>query len=169
MTLLRPPRTFYLLIILGTGIVLGFGYYLQFVKGIEPCPLCIFQRLAYIGVIAVSLPGLIHGPQGIGLRIYSGLIALVALTGGGIAAWQVRMIHLPPDQIPECGPGLDYMLEVFPLADVIKKAFTASGECAEVTWTFLGLSIPEWSLICFSFIAVASTVHMLRKKLIGVF
>jgi disulfide bond formation protein DsbB len=89
----------------------------------------------------------------------------MALIGGGIAAWQVRMIYLPQDQIPDCGPGLDYMLEIFPLTDVIKKAFTASGECAEVNWTFLGLSIPEWSLICFSCIAVVSIVHLARKRL----
>ena len=166
---MRPPRIFYLLILLSSGSLLGFGYFLQFYRGIEPCPLCIFQRVAYMAVMLFSLTGLLHGPQAFGLRIYSGLITIAALIGGGIAAWQVRMIYLPPDKLPECGPGLDYMLEVFPLTETIKKAFTGSGECAEVTWTFLSLSIPEWSLICFTSIAVVSAVHMVRKKLIWVF
>ena len=162
---MHSSRFFYLLLFLGTTSILGFGYYLQFYQGIEPCPLCIFQRIAYIGVILFSLVGLIHGPKNIFLRIYSGLVLVAALVGGGIAAYQVRLIYMPPEQVPDCGPGLDYMLDVFPLMDVIKMAFTASGECAEVTWTMLGLSIPEWSLICFSCIAVTSIVHIKRKRL----
>lgn len=162
---MKPPRIFYLLLFLGTTSLLGFGYFLQFYRGIEPCPLCMFQRFAYMGVMLFSLIAFIHGPQNMWLRIYSGLILLASLIGGGIAAHQVRLIHMPPDQIPDCGPGWDYMVDVFPLADVIKMAFTASGECAEVNWTFIGLSIPEWSLICFTGLAIVSGVHIARKKL----
>lgn len=162
---MNSPRRFYLLLFLGSCGLLSFGYFLQFYRGVEPCPLCIFQRLAYIGVILFSLIGLIHGPRSAWLRVYSGLILLTALIGGGIAAWQVRLIHLPPDQVPDCGPGLNYMLDVFPLSDVIRMAFTGSGECAKVTWTFLTISIPGWSLFCFSCIAVASAVHLVRKRL----
>ena len=162
---MKPPRIFYLLLFLGSSSLLSFGYYLQFYKGIEPCPLCMFQRFAYLAVILFSLAGLIHGPKTVGMRIYSSLILIAALIGGSIAAYQVRLIYMPPDQVPDCGPGWNYMVEVFPLADIIKMAFTASGECAEVTWTFLGLSIPEWSLICFSGITVVSVIHLVRKKL----
>lgn len=162
---MKPPRIFYLLLFLGSSTLLSFGYYLQFFQDIEPCPLCIFQRVTFIAVILFSLSGLIHGPQSFWLRIYSGLILIASLIGGGIAAWQVRLQHLPPDKIPDCGPGLDYMLDVFPLFDVIKMAFTGSGECAEVVWTFLTLSIPEWSLICFFCIAVLSSIHLVRKRL----
>ena len=162
---MRPPRVFYLLLFLGSSSLLGFGYYLQFYKGIEPCPLCMFQRFAYMAIILFSLVALIHGPKNLWLRIYSSLILIASLIGGGIAAYQVRLIYLPPDQIPECGPGWNYMVDVFPLADVIKMAFTASGECAEVTWTFLSLSIPEWSLICFSCITVLSVIHLVRRRL----
>lgn len=164
---MRPPRLFYLILFLYTGSLLGYGYYTQFYQGLEPCPLCIFQRVAYIGVMIFSLVGLVHGPTGIGMRIYSGLILTSAVTGGGIAAWQVRMQRLPPDELPACGPGLDYMLDVFPLTDAIRMAFTGSGECAEVVWTFMGLSMPEWSLICFTCIAAVSAVHMVRKKIYG--
>lgn len=162
---MSSPRKFYLLLFLGSSSLLGFGYYLQFYKGIEPCPLCMFQRFAYMTVILISLIGLIHGPSNLGLRIYSGLIFIAALIGGGIAAYQVRLIYLPPDKIPDCGPGWDYMVDVFSWSEVVKMAFTASGECADVTWTFLGLSIPEWSLFWFTCIAVVSLVHMVRKRL----
>ena len=162
---MKSPRLFYLILFLVSSSLLGFGYYLQFYRNIDPCPLCIFQRLAYIGVILFSFLGLLHAPRSAWMRVYSGLMLVTALIGGGIAAWHVHITHLPPDKIPDCGPGLDYMLDVFPLTDVIRMAFTASGECAEITWTFLGLSIPEWSLINFTCIAIVSAVHLVRKRL----
>lgn len=164
-----PPRPFYLLLTLGCVGLLGYGYYLQFVEGLEPCPLCIFQRVAFMAVILFAFIGFIHGPKGIGLRIYSALISLSGLIGAGIAGRQVWLQHLPADQVPACGPDLGFMLEAFPIAETIKMVFTGSGECAEVDWTFLTLSIAEWSLICFSLIVIFSTVHMLRKKLFYIF
>ena len=166
---MKQPRPFYFLLFLGCSALLGYGYYLQFVVGLEPCPLCIMQRLAYIIVIAVSLIGLIHAPKNILLRIYSSLIMFASLSGAGIAAWQVRLQHLPPEQVPECGPGLEYMLDVFPLMDVLKMAFTGSGECAEVDWTFLSLSIAEWSLFCFLSITLVSAIHLLKKRVVWIF
>ena len=167
--IMKPPRSFYLAVAFLCSGLLSFGYYLQFFQEIEPCPLCIFQRLAYITVIAIALVGLLHGPVNFMLRIYSGLIGIAALIGGSIAGWHVRLQHLPPDEVPECGPGLDYMLDVFPLTDTIRMAFTGSGECAEVSWTFLGFSIPEWSLLWFSLLTVAAAWHGFRKKLYGPF
>ena len=167
--MMNQPRPLYLLLTLGCASLLGYGYYSQFVDGLEPCPLCIFQRVAYIAVIIFAFIGFVHGPKNIGLRIYSGLITISALAGAGIAGYQVWIQHLPPDQVPSCGPGLEYMLEAFPLAEVIKMAFTAAGECAEVQWVFLGLSMPEWSLICFLLIAGVSIVHAIRKRLFYIF
>ncbi|HLB30241.1 MAG TPA: disulfide bond formation protein B [Gammaproteobacteria bacterium] len=166
---MKPPRNFYLAVALLCGGLLSFGYYLQFHKGIEPCPLCIFQRIAFISIIIIALAGLLHGPVNFMLRVYSGLIGVAALIGGGIAAWQVRLIHLPPDEIPACSPGLDYMLEVFPLTETIRMAFTGSGECAEVTWTFLSFSIPEWSLLWFTLLTIAALTHGMHKRLYGRF
>ena len=77
------------------------------------------------------------------------LLALAALAGAAVAARHVYLQNLPPDQVPECGPGLDYMLDVFPLGETLSMVFTGSGECAEVTWRFLGLSMPTWVLIWF--------------------
>ncbi|MBF8269041.1 MAG: disulfide bond formation protein DsbB [Gammaproteobacteria bacterium] len=112
------------MLFLGAGSLLSFGYYLQFYKGIEPCPLCMFQRFAYMAVILFSLVALIHGPKNWWLRVYSSLILSAALVGGAIAAYQVRLIYLPPDQVPECGPGWNYMVDVFPLADVSQTQYS---------------------------------------------
>lgn len=122
----------------------------QHVLHLEPCPLCVLQRLVVIILGLLFVIAALHNPRQIGRRMYGGLTMLTAATGLSIAAWQVRMQHLPPNQIPECGPGLDYMLDVLPLTEVIEKVFRGSGECAEVLWMFMSLSIPEWMLVVFS-------------------
>ena len=162
---MKAPRSFYLLLALGCASLLGYGYYLQFVDGIEPCPLCILQRLAYFAVIIIALAGLVHAPEKIGRRVYSGLIAVASLIGAGIAARQVWLQHLPADKLPECGPGLDYLLQVFSFAETLQQVFTGSGECAEVQWTFLGFSIAEWSLLCFTCLAILSVLHAVRGRI----
>lgn len=137
------------------GLV-GFAYlHLQTRLGLNPCPLCILQRAAFLLTGLIFLVAALHKPGRTGSRIYAVLIALAALTGTGIAGWHVRLQHLPPDRVPECGPGLDYMLEVFPLSDTLKMVFTGSGECADIVWSLLGLSIPAWSLLCFLGLAAA--------------
>ncbi|MCZ6503469.1 MAG: disulfide bond formation protein B [Gammaproteobacteria bacterium] len=162
---MKAPRLFYLILALGCASLLGYGYYLQFVDGLEPCPLCIFQRIAYIGIIIISFIGLIHGPGLTGIRLYSGLLSITSLTGAGIAARQVWLQHLPPGKVPECGPDLEYMMEVFSFAQTLQKVFTGSGECAVVDWTFLGLSIAEWSLLCFLGLACLCFIHTLRGRI----
>lgn len=144
-------RRLFLLVALTCLLLLGFGYFLQFVRGLDPCPLCILQRAAYLGVGVVCLAGFIHGSAG---RIYSALALVCALAGAAIAARQVWLQHLPPDLVPECGPGLDFILQAFPLFDALKLIFTGSGECAETVWTFLSLSIAEWSLFWFAVFSV---------------
>ena len=156
-------RTIYLAIFIACISLLGFGLYLEHVKGIEPCPLCILQRIAYLSIALIALIAAIHGPGLLMNRIYSGLMILAALCGAGVAIRQVWLQHLPPDQVPECGPGLEYMLDSFPFAEALKLVLTGSGECAEVLWTFLGFSIPEWSLVCFIFLIVVSIILILGK------
>ena len=96
--------------------------------------------------------------------IYKFLIIITAITGALIAGRQVWLQHLPPELVPECGPGLDYMLNVFPLSDAIKMILSGSGECAEVKWRFIGFSIAEWSLIMFIGITVATTLSIYVYK-----
>ena len=146
-----PERRSFLFITLTCLLLLGFGYYLQFVRGLDPCPLCILQRVAYLGVAVVCLAGFFHGSAG---RIYGTVALICALAGAAIAARQVWLQHLPADLVPECGPGLDFILQAFPLFDALKLIFTGSGECAETVWTFLSLSIAEWSLFWFAAFSV---------------
>lgn len=151
-------RNIYLFIFLLCLGLLSFGLVLEHIKGLEPCPLCIFQRIAYIIVGIFAMDGFIFSfilkdKRSIHV-IHHCLIILGAIGGAVIAGRQVWLQHLPEDQVPACGPGLEYMLDVFPLAEAIPMIFAGSGECAEVQWTFLGFSIPEWSLVCFSLIII---------------
>ena len=161
------PRTLFFCIFLACISLLGFGLFLEHVKGIEPCPLCILQRIAYLGIALIALIAAIHNAGKLFHRLYSILLIVVAMAGGGVAIRQVWLQHLPPDKVPECGPGLEYMLDAFPFADALKMVLTGSGECAEVRWTFLSLSIPEWSLICFSCLLMAGLVLLFTRTLPG--
>ena len=141
-----------------------FGLYLEHIQCVDPCPLCVFQRIAYILIGLIALIGATHNPKDLFLVIYKFLIIITAITGALIAGRQVWLQHLPPELVPECGPGLDYMLNVFPLSDAIKMILSGSGECAEVKWRFIGFSIAEWSLIMFIGITVATTLSIYVYK-----
>ena len=123
--------------------------WLQHVEGLEPCPLCIFQRGFVIALGALMLSGALHDPATVGRRAYGAAIAIAAGAGTAVAGRHVWLQHLPPGAAPECGPGLDYMLEEFPLTEALGMILGGSGECAEVQWTFLSFSIPEWTLALF--------------------
>ena len=128
--------------------MMAFALYAEHILLLDPCPLCVFQRVAVILLGLVFLAVTIHDPKAWGRKVYAAVLALIALGGGGVAAWHVRVQNLPPSEVPACGPGLDYMLETLPLSEVLSKVFTGSGECADVVWRFLGLSMPSWVLIC---------------------
>jgi disulfide bond formation protein DsbB len=142
---------------------LGFALYSQFQMNLEPCPLCQLQRFAFIAVMVFCIAAAVHDPAGAGRRVYGALVAFAAAVGIAIAGRHVWLQHLPPDQVPECGPGLNYMLETLPLGAALKKALTGSGECAKVDWTFLGLSMPEWTLFWFVIIFVAALYYGFRR------
>jgi len=144
------------------ALLLGYGYVLQYVNGLEPCPLCLVQRAFYYLFGGTFLLAAIHGPGRIGTWIYCGFAALFALGGIVTAGRQVWLQHLPADQVPACGPDLAFMLENFPLSRTLAKLFAGSGECAKVDWLFLGLSIAEWSLVCFVLLALYSVFVALR-------
>lgn len=145
--------------------VIGFAIFAQLRGGLIPCPLCIFQRIAFAALGFVLLIGGLHAPLGTAGRRAYGLLALVAAAIGiVIAGRHVWIQHLPPDQVPSCGPGLDYMLEMMPVSGVIRKVLTGSGECARVDWTLLGISMPEWSLACFVLLAAWICVSAFRRR-----
>jgi disulfide bond formation protein DsbB len=127
--------------------LLAFALYLQYYEYQNPCPLCILQRVAFTGLAVVFLLGAIHGPGRAGAVVYSSLLSVIALLGISVAGRHVWLQHLPKDRVPECGPGLEYMLNRFPLGQALEKIFRGSGECAESGWRMLTLSIAEWSLL----------------------
>ena len=143
------PRLGYAAGFLVCAGLIGFALYLQHFQGQDPCPLCIVQRIAYIVLMAVFLAAAAHGPGRAGAMVYGGLLVVVASLGGAVAARHVWLQHLPKDRIPECGPGLEYMLRKYPAPQVLEKILRGSGECAESGWSLLGLSIAGWSLVWF--------------------
>jgi disulfide bond formation protein DsbB len=129
--------------------LLAFGFYLQYVEHQEPCPLCMLQRVAFFDMMLVFGVAAMHGPARRGAILYSGLLFVMAAMGAAIAGRQVWLQHLPPDKVPACGPGLEYMMQRFPLKEALQKILAGSGECAEAGWRFLSLTIAGWSLVWF--------------------
>lgn len=142
--------------------LLGYGYYAQHVLYLDPCPLCITQRAFYMGVGAASLIGLLGARRTLWRRGAAVLAGLCAAGGIATAGRQVWLQHLPKDQVPECGPGLQYWLENMPILETVSLLFRGDGNCAEVQWTFLGFSMGEWSLAWFVLFFVTALVMLLR-------
>lgn len=136
--------------------LLACGLYLQYVEYQDPCPLCILQRVAYIALMILFLVAALHGSGRIGGFVYGGLLFLVAGLGAAVAVRHVWLQHLPKNQVPACGPGLEYMLQKFSLFRALDKILSGSGECAEAGWSFLGLTIAGWSLVWFVILGVFS-------------
>ncbi|MEL6199222.1 MAG: disulfide bond formation protein B [Pseudomonadota bacterium] len=130
--------------------LLAFALYSQYVLELYPCPLCIFQRIAVAGLGLVTLIAALHNPARVGTIVYTALALAAGGLGVGIAARHVWLQNLPPDQVPACGAGLDYMLDTLPLTSVVRQVLTASGECAEVSWRLFGLTMPTWVVIAVS-------------------
>lgn len=127
--------------------LLAYALYSQYQLGLEPCPLCIFQRVAIAALAVVFLAAALHHPSGSGRYVYAGLIGIAALTAVGVAARHVYIQSLPPGTVPACGAPLDAMLQMFSVGEVIRKVLTGGGECANIDWRFLGLAMPAWVLI----------------------
>lgn len=145
--------------------LIAYALHTQINGGLLPCPLCIFQRVAFAALGLVFLVGGLHAPRGFAdRRVWGVLAALVALVGAAIAGRHVWLQSLPADQVPACGPGLEWMLETTPLLGVMREVLTGSGECAEVDWVFLGLSMPAWSLVWFLLLAAWALHAGLRRR-----
>ncbi|HET9662683.1 MAG TPA: disulfide bond formation protein B [Burkholderiales bacterium] len=144
--------------------LIAYAYYLQYVEYQEPCPLCILQRLAFFALGVIFLIAALHGPGRTGSVVYSGVLFVVATIGAAIATRHVWMQNLPKEQIPECGPGLEYMLRKFPVNQALEKILSGSGECAESGWRFLGLTIAGWSLVWFVLLALFAVVLALLSR-----
>lgn len=154
-----------LLLFLASVVGMSFALYLQYHQHLEPCPLCIFQRVGLMSLGLVSLIAFIHGPKNIWVKRFYALLSVVAVGwSASIAGRHVWLQHLPPEDVPACGPGLDYWLDTFPLKDVIGKVLHGSGECAKIDWTFMGQSLPFWSLSFFTLLLLISLYQLFRRR-----
>lgn len=149
---------------LASVIGMAFALYLEHVQGLEPCPLCVFQRIGLIALGVISLIAFVHNPaSNIMKRVYALFGTFGILWSAGVAARHVWLQHLPPDQVPSCGPGLDYLVDALPLKSVLSQVLSGSGECAAIDWTFLGQSLPVWSFLFFAVLALVSVWQVFRK------
>jgi disulfide bond formation protein DsbB len=161
------PRPLNGLIFLFCAAMIGIALYMEFAMNLEPCPLCIMQRIFFIATGLVALVGALHNPARKGVRVYGVISTLTALAGAGFAIRQIYLQHLPKDQVPQCLPSISYMLQAdFPLAQVLRVLFSGDGNCAEILWTdpVLHLGIPHWALIGFVMLAGAGLFQVLRKS-----
>ncbi len=143
-------RSVTLLGAIGAFGALAFAYYLQYFQGLEPCPLCIFQRIAIFATGLAFLVAALHGPHGAARWLYALMSALAAGTGAAIAGRHVWLQSLPADQVPACGPGLDYLLDILPWQQVLAKVLRGDASCASIDASFLGLSLPGWTHVAFA-------------------
>lgn len=153
-------------IILVIAAIAGMAFaiiYLQNYQGLAPCPLCIFQRIGLIVMGVFALISAVFNPQYLWTRLllWVGSMAGI-LWSAAVAARHVWLQNLPPDQVPSCGPGLDYWLEALPMKQVVNQVLAGSGECAEISWTFLGLTIPAQALILFSALILVNLLVLWR-------
>ena len=161
--MLPPRRPAYLLGAATCAGLMGWALWLQYGLGLDPCPLCSLQRMAVTAIGIVFLVAGIHNPKRLGAAIYAGLTCILGIFGSAAAIRHVWIQSLPKGEVPACGMGLNYMLETFPLGDVIAKVFMGSGECAESGWQFLNLSIPAWTLVFFVAMMVAALTLIRRE------
>jgi disulfide bond formation protein DsbB len=144
--------------------LLAYAYYSQHVLALEPCPLCILQRIVVLATGLAFLGAALHRPGRAGAMAWAGLIALIAAIGATVAARHVWITAQPPGTVAECGASLDYMLEVLPLKEVLAKVLTGSGECGTVDWRFLGLSMPAWVLAWLVALGAWGLIVNLRRR-----
>ena len=155
-------RTLNLVGFLVCGGMMSYALYAQYGLGLEPCPLCILQRVAVIAMGTVFLLAALHNPGRTGSLVYTLLLAGAAGSGIFVAGRHVWLQNLPPDKVPACGPGLDFMMESFPVLEVLEMVLSGSGECATTDWALLGLSMPAWVLIAIVCTGLAGIVNNLR-------
>lgn len=149
---------------LACALLIGYALYAQYGLHLEPCPLCIFQRVAVICLGLLFLIAALHAPGRIGSRIYAALIGIAALAGIGVAARHLWIQSLPPDRVPACGAPFEQLWQVLPLRNVIETVLRGDGECAKINWSFLGLAMPAWVLIACAIVGIWGVVANLRAS-----
>jgi len=146
---LSPRQWFFLGFAACVGMELT-AVYFQFVLGLEPCPLCITQRLILLVAGTIFLAGAIHNPGRRGMRVYASIGILTTLLGMGVAVYHFLLQLMPNNELASCGPGASYILKHMALADAIRLFLTGTGDCTQIVWSLFGLSMPFWVALCFA-------------------
>jgi len=160
---LASSRSLFFLAFAGCALLIGVALYMEHVMGLLPCPLCIVQRICIIGFGLVCLVAGIHSPGRGGRVAYSVLALLFAILGAATAGRQIWLQSVPADQLPSCLPSLEYMMDALPFQEIARLVLHGTAECAEVSWTLLGMSIPEWTLLAFIAMSLFCLWQMLRR------
>ncbi|HDY83556.1 MAG TPA: disulfide bond formation protein B [Halieaceae bacterium] len=160
---LSPRLVFFGLVLMSIFSMLFARLYLEEVLDLAACPLCMTQRVFVVQWGAIALIAVLHNPRRWGRRVYGALCALAAIAGGAVASRHVWLQHLPPEQVPACGPSLEYMLETLPFSETLSIVLMGDGNCADTLWTFLGLSIPEQTLALFVVVTAICLWQAFRK------
>jgi disulfide bond formation protein DsbB len=155
-------RKFSLIFLLCLGLI-SFGLYLQHEEGLIPCPMCILQRYAFTSCGILSLFATLFANSKISTKVFGGAVGIFSLMGASIAARHVWLEHYPPE-VFDCGADLEFMVNTFPVGEALPMIFRGTGDCSQVLWSFLGLSIAEWSLIWFAVITILSTTILVSRK-----
>lgn len=162
---LPSTKQLFLITFLACAGLLLAAYYFEYVMFLDPCPLCIMQRIAVLMIGLIALSGYFFVTTELQQRIHAGGLFIVSWFGIGVAGRHVWIQSLPADQVPTCGPSLEYMVETLPWADVISIMLRGNGNCAEALWSFMGISMPQWVLIWFvGFLASSIYVFMTAKN-----
>lgn len=140
------------------------AWYLQAYKGFKPCPLCVTQRFFILLMAVFFMIGALHQPKEIFRRCYYFICVVISLGGIAVAARHIWLQNLPPDRVPACGADINFILQNLPFIDAMKAIFAGSGECAKVNWHFLGMTIPELTMIAFIMMLSLSIWQMMRRE-----
>lgn len=160
---LSGSRAGYVAGFLACVALLGGGLFMQHVMGLEPCPLCIFQRVAFIALMALFLVAALHNPGRRGAWVYGIALSLAAGAGAGIAGWQLWLQYGPKRAVAECGADLEFMLQTFPLTETLAMVFRGSGDCSDASAAVLGLSLAGWALLFFLLLGALALLIATRR------
>ncbi|MDP0589340.1 MAG: disulfide bond formation protein B [Candidatus Endonucleobacter bathymodioli] len=164
MTALPKSKHLFFLAALVCVALMGSAFFLQYIEMLEPCPLCISQRIVIFILFIVAVLAVIHSPGCLGYRVYGGVAALFASMGVALASRQLWIQSLPPNEVPACMAGLEYVFDVLPLSELVKIMLTGTGDCAQVQWVFIGLTIPGWTLLIFIGFTIYGLFEVFRSK-----
>ncbi|NND00874.1 MAG: disulfide bond formation protein B [Gammaproteobacteria bacterium] len=162
--ILIAQRWYWLGLLACVGLIAVAYFYFQQSLGLAPCPLCMFQRACLAIIGAFCFLGIILKPKKMGSKLLAFGVMVFSAIGAAIAGRQVWLQHLPADQVPECGPDLAFMMEAYPFSKIITQVLQGSGECAEVQWQFLGVSMPEWMVLIFVVMVVIALRLLVAKE-----